>query len=164
MTKNTNLFVKGQKVWLCYTYGGCGSARVTGRYKKKGKWIRAIIRPQYLDGSKGGNGNPNAIEIGEIKVEGYLRKLFFSWELKRKFGIRIKANDLNYINVIKCIRIAKENRKLQLLINDNKYKIDVMIIQSRNKERDLMIGKIRMQDQYVNKSVSELRKMKIFRF
>lgn len=77
ITRDTNLFKKGQKVW---SDGRYNSQQAIGRYKGKGRWILAHIHAE--DGFDNGI---NCKYIGEI-------------EISREWGERLHAlsrNDLD---------------------------------------------------------------------
>lgn len=93
ITRDTNLFKKGQKVW---SDGRYNSQKAIGRYKGKGRWILAHIHPE--DGFDNGI---NSKYIGEV-------------EIKREWGERLKELSKGYLDLPKGWSL-KDLKKLEWL-------------------------------------------------
>ena len=82
ITMDTNLWKKGQKVWILFFTGACASFAI-GKYKGGGRWIKGWIK--YVDNHHpykyGSQSRPNAKYIGTVSIKkefyDYLEKLSF---------------------------------------------------------------------------------------
>jgi hypothetical protein len=59
IVRDTKLWKKGQRVWVIYETGAL-AAFVKGKYKGKGRWLKAWIRYDEI--------NPTAKSLGEVEV------------------------------------------------------------------------------------------------
>jgi len=66
ITKNNNLWKKGQKVWQVFGTGALASY-VVGKYKGNGRWIKAWVHLEDENGDSFKE-KPNARYIGEVEV------------------------------------------------------------------------------------------------
>ncbi len=73
-TRDTNLWKKGQKLWVDWTTGALAAPAV-GRHKGTGRWIRGWIHWEDIDNpGKSFVCKIDAKYIGEIKITGQFNK------------------------------------------------------------------------------------------
>lgn len=87
ITKDSNYFVKGQKVWLSGGYFGfsTGQAAYEAWGKRKGKynWIRGWIHCAFFkDGKTIDKCEPNAVKIGKVWISDEFHDMLSNHESK----------------------------------------------------------------------------------
>ena len=68
--KDTRLFKKGQKVWGIYSTGAL-AAKVTGRFRGKGEWIKAWVHwedPDLKGTGRSFSGKADCKYLGEVEI------------------------------------------------------------------------------------------------
>ena len=70
ITRDTNLWRKGQKVWGIFGTGDL-AWYVIGRYRGRGRWITGWV---HFHGSDSNDGRPDARYVGEVKIKASFKK------------------------------------------------------------------------------------------
>lgn len=116
ITRDTNLFCRGQKVWLKYWLAD--RARVCGRLKKKGKWIECIIGIEGISAH-----NCSGKIIGEFELKGNLKRHFFL----KKYGITgLPSRTIPFFYFREFVKTREKIKELEKKLGCEKSKVHTL--------------------------------------